>query len=189
MKDQYYHTQESVQEYIHLAEDVNGAELIEELKKHLPSSSKVLEIGTGPGSDWEILSKDYEVTGSDYSQEFLKYLKLTFLEGKFILLNAVTLDVEETFNGIYSNKVLQHLNDEELKSSIIRQATILEPGGIICHSFWKGKGDEIFKGMLVNYQDEATLSNLFSEHFEMLLIQTYKEFEDGDSILLIAKKK
>jgi len=71
MKGEYYKTKESVEEYIKLAKDVNGKQLIEKFKQILPSNSTVLEIGSGPGTDWEILNKFYDVTGSDNSNVFL----------------------------------------------------------------------------------------------------------------------
>tara|TARA_R110002124_G_scaffold2112_2_gene13976 strand:- start:10244 stop:10480 length:237 start_codon:yes stop_codon:yes gene_type:complete len=74
MKGDYYKTKESVVEYIQLAKDVNGKELIEKLELVLPSQSSLLEIGSGPGTDWEILDKPYKVVGSDNSNEFLKHL-------------------------------------------------------------------------------------------------------------------
>ena len=45
--------------------------------KHLTSKATVLEIGSGPGKDLEILSKnpDYKVIGSDNSEEFISYLQ------------------------------------------------------------------------------------------------------------------
>lgn len=189
MEGDYYKTKESVKEYIHLAKDVNGAELIDKLLKILPAKSEVLEIGSGPGTDWGILSRSYQVTGSDNSAEFLNHLKTANPEGEFLELDAVTLDIDRQFDGIYSNKVLHHLNDDELAKSIVSQDQILKPGGIICHSFWKGKGSEIFKGLFVNYHNERSLKTVFSRNFEILAIDSYKEFEDGDSLLLLAKKK
>jgi hypothetical protein len=85
--------------------------------------------------------------------------------------------------------VLHHLRDDELAASIKRQYEILMPQGIICHSFWKGEGSEIFKGLFVNYHNEADLKEFHQEHFDILTIESYKEFEDGDSLLLIGKKK
>ncbi len=189
MSTNYYKTKESVEEYIHLAKDVNGGELIKKLKKYLPSNSTLLEIGSGPGTDWNILNEDYQVTGSDNSKEFLSHLKSSNPKGQFIELDAITLNTHETFDGIYSNKVLHHLEDDELQSSIKRQFEILSTNGIICHSFWKGEGSEVFKGMFVNYHTEAELRELFEPNFDILLLESYAEFEEGDSLLLIAKKK
>ncbi len=189
MNNNYYKTKESVEEYINLAKDVNGLQLIKKLNIFLQQNSSLLEIGSGPGTDFQILKRDYKVIGSDYSNEFLSRLVKNNNKDEFLNLNAITLKTEKKFDGIYSNKVLQHLTNGELRKSIIRQVDILKPKGIICHSFWKGEGDEIFKGLLVNYQTDGSLRNLFGDYFEILLLEEYKEFEDGDSILLIGKKK
>lgn len=189
MRGNYYKNKESVEEYIKLAKDVNGGPLIEKLKNYLLPNSLLLEIGSGPGTDFQILKNDYKVVGSDYSTEFLSRLISDHPKDEFLNLDAITLTTNKKFDGIYSNKVLQHLTDEELRKSIKRQAAILPSHGIICHSFWEGEGDEIFKGLLVNYQSEKSLSNLFETHFDILLLEAYKEFEVGDSLLLIGKKK
>lgn len=189
MKGEYYKTKDSVEEYIKLAKDVNGGALIEELKKYLPSDSTLLEIGSGPGTDWNILNKDYRVVGSDNSKEFLYHLNSKFADGDFLELDAITLKTEEKYDGIYSNKVMHHLKDNELKDSIRRQYDILNSNGIICHSFWKGEGSEIFKGLFVNYHTENALKTFFDACFEILLLKSYAEFEEGDSLLLIGKKK
>lgn len=189
MNGEYYKTKESVEEYIDLAKDVNGAELIEELKQVLPLQSNLLELGSGPGTDWAILNEFYSVTGSDNSSEFLKHLIEKHPSGKFLNLDAITIKSNQTFDGIYSNKVLHHLRDNELAESIKRQSEILNVNGVICHSFWKGNGFEIFKGLYVNYHDEQGIRSLFKDYFDILSIVSYQEFEEGDSILLMAKKK
>ncbi|MDN3643276.1 class I SAM-dependent methyltransferase [Lutimonas halocynthiae] len=189
MTKKYYKTKESVEEYISLAKDVNGAELIEKLKDFLPSESSLLEIGTGPGTDWNILKDDYEVVGSDNSPEFLKHLNANHPNGTFLELDAITLKTNQNFDGIYSNKVMHHLKDSELVEAVKRQNDVLNPHGIICHSFWRGEGSEIFKGLFVNYHTEQSLKHFFAEQFEILMIEFYDEFEEADSLLLIAKKR
>jgi len=189
MEEEYYKTKESVEEYIRLADGFNGKQLIEKLKLVLPEGSSVLEIGSGPGTDWKILNESYNVTGSDYSSDFLNHLFRDIPDGQFLELDAITLIIDRKFDGIYSNKVLHHLRDDELAASIKRQHEILLPHGIICHSFWKGEGSEIFKGLFVNYHSVADLKEFHQEHFDVLTIESYKEFEDGDSLLFIGKKK
>lgn len=189
MNNNYYKTKESVEEYTKLAKDANGGQLIEKLNNYLPSNSLLLEIGSGPGTDFQLLKKNYRVVGSDYSTEFLSRLIATNKNDEFLHLDAITLITDKKFEGIYSNKVLQHLNDDELKRSILRQVDLLNTNGIVCHSFWKGEGDEVFKGLLVNYQTEESLRILFEDNFEILLLQEYKEFESEDSLLLIGKRK
>ncbi|WP_190808801.1 trans-aconitate 2-methyltransferase [Flagellimonas sp. S3867] len=189
MDDNYYRTKASVEEYIKLAKGVDGVELIQKLNNYLPSNALLLEIGSGPGTDFQLLKKDYRVVGSDYSTQFLNRLINTNINDEFLHLDAITLRTDKKFDGIYSNKVLQHLTDEELRKSITRQVNVLNSDGIICHSFWKGEGDEVFKGLLVNYQTDESLRTLFQADFEILLLEAYKEFEDGDSLVLIGKKK
>lgn len=189
MENRYYHTEESVNEYINLAKDVNGKELIDEFDAFLDDGMSLLEIGSGPGSDYELLSEKYSVVGSDNSKEFIRHLKSKYGEDHFWELDAVSLDTSQKFDGIYSNKVLHHLTDDELVASISRQYDILQDDGVVCHSFWKGEGDEEFKGMYVNYHTMDELKVLFSTHFDTLLLKEYAEFEDGDSVLFIGKKR
>lgn len=91
---------------------MNGKLLIEQLKQLLPSQSSLLEIGSGPGSDWEILQAFYKVTGS-----------------------------------------------------------------------------EIFKGLFVNYHTVASQTKAYQNHFEILSIEAYNEFDVNDSLLMFARKK
>jgi hypothetical protein len=189
MTGDYYKTKESVKEYIRLAKGVNGGELIKKLKNFLPLNSTLLEIGTGPGTDWNILNVDYEVLGSDNSPEFLNHLISAYPKGRFMELDAITIGSDEKFDGIYSNKVMHHLKDIELHKSIIRQFDVLNANGIICHSFWKGEDSEFFKGLFVSYHSKSSLNSFFGSSFEILLIEEYAEFEKGDSLLLIGKKK
>lgn len=189
MESGYYKTKESVEEYIRLAKDVNGRQLIEKLERALAPKSTLLEIGSGPGTDWRILNRFYHVTGSDNSIEFLNHLRSENPNGKFLELDAITLQTNKKFDGIYSNKVLHHLNDHELVDSIKRQYEVLNTQGVICHSFWKGEGSEIFKGLFVKYHTEKSLKEVFGKHFRILSIESYAEFEQGDSLLLLSIKK
>jgi len=84
---------------------------------------------------------------------------------------------------------MHHLKDDELITSIKRQNEILNPNGIICHSFWKGEGSEVFKGLFVNYHSISMLTKVYQEYFEILSIEGYKEFDENDSLLLFARKK
>ncbi|MGB5355169.1 MAG: class I SAM-dependent methyltransferase [Eudoraea sp.] len=188
MEGDYYKTKETVKEYIRLAKDVDGGELINKLKEHLPSNTNVLEIGTGPGKDFLILKEFYTVIGSDNSTEFLRHLIDSNPQEEFLELDAISLKTDKKFDGIYSNKVLHHLKNEELMDSIKRQTEVLTSKGIICHSFWNGEGSEVFKGLFVNYHSEMALKGFFDPYFEILLLETYAEFEEADSILLIGKK-
>ena len=188
MAEDFYSTKEKVAAYIQAAKDVNSAGLIVKLKDHLPVNASLLELGSGPGTDWKLLSETYQVTGSDFSEEFVKHLKLVNPKGQFLKIDASHIQAPSKFDGIYSNKVLHHLTDVQLEQSILSQYETLHNAGILCHSFWKGTGTEDFNGMFVNYHNEENLRAQFSKQFDILLLESYQEFDEGDSLLLIAKK-
>jgi len=185
----YYHSKESVDEYIKMAQGHDGKAIIEKMNEYLPPGAQLLEIGSGPGTDWQILNENYRVVGSDLSQEFLKRLRANNPQGEFLELDAEKLQTHLLFDAIYSNKVLHHLEDEALQKSVLRQYEILNQGGIICHSFWHGKDSEIYNDLFVNYHTDQGIITLFENHFDHLLIWYYKEFEKGDSFLYIGRKK
>jgi SAM-dependent methyltransferase len=187
MNDNYYNTREKVEEYIRQAEGFSGQEIIDTLDTYLSEDSKILELGSGPGTDFGILCKQYDVVGSDLSDKFLNVLREKFPRKEFLQLDAVRINTNLKFDCIYSNKVLHHLSDNDLKKSISAQFKVLNPNGIVCHSFWKGEGDEVFKGMLVNYQTKESLIKLFQKKFEILVLEDYAEFEENDSVFVIAR--
>ena len=188
----YYEQEKNVEVYIEMAKGYDGRELITELKKYLPRNSSVLEIGMGPGTDLLILEKYYKdqghVTGSDYSKIFIDRYRKQHPDSDLIVLNAITLKTDQKFQGLYSNKVLIHLTREELKQSIKRQADILEPEGIICHSFWCGDKEENYDGLLFIYYTENQIQKLFEDSFDIIKIEKYQEMEPDDSLFIIARK-
>jgi len=187
--NKYYHTEEAVEEYIKMARGHDGRKIITKMKDFLPTGSHVLEIGSGPGTDWKLLSEYFQVIGSDQSKVFLNHLKTSNPEGEFHELDAASLQIERKFDGIYSNKVLHHLEDHALEESVKRQYEILLPGGVVCHTFWHGQDSEVFNEMFVNYHTDEGISLLFGAYFDPLLIKFYKEFDPRDSFLYIGKKK
>lgn len=189
MKSDYYKNEETVNEYIKLAKNVDSQQLIKKLIPFLSKDVKILELGSGPGTDWNILSHHFNVVGSDYSPIFINKLKKKFPQGEFLEIDAIEMNTNQTFDGIYSNKVLHHLSNQELIESINNQLKVPKPNGVICHSFWKGDGEETFKGMYVNYHQMKDLKNLFSPSYKILLLEEYEEFEPKDSIILIATVK
>ena len=185
----FYHTEESVDQYITLAEGYDGAELIAELRKHLPEGSLVLELGMGAGKDLDILLKTYKATGSDLSAVFVERYRKIQPNADLLVLDAVSLTTTRTFDAIYSNKVLHHLTDEGLVQSVQRQTQVLNDVGIVCHSFWNGEGDSAEGGLLHNYHTVNEIEEVFTNSFHILHLGTYKEMEPDDSILLIGRKK
>ncbi|MEH6452322.1 MAG: methyltransferase domain-containing protein [Psychromonas sp.] len=114
--------------------------------------------------------------------------KVRHPEVTFMQLNAVDLPFENKLDCIYSNKVLHHLSEYELRKSLLRQVELLNDNGIIAHSFWLGEGFEEMEGLLFNYYSKQQIIALLSEYFEVIDCLAYQEFETGDSLFIIAKK-
>ena len=185
----FFDTEKGVKEYIKMAEGFDGAELIRILRNFLSDGSSVLELGMGPGKDLDLLQKYYSVTGSDNSTIFLEKYKKKNPKVEVLSLNAVTLKTERKFDGIYSNKVLHHLTTDDLKISIKKQKDILNPNGILFHSFWKGSKTEKIEGLLFVYYELKDLRKIFESDFEILVLETYKEMEKDDSVYAVLRRK
>lgn len=185
----FFDTEDGVNEYLEMAKGHDGRDLIEKLSSHLPPGSTVLELGMGPGHDLEILSENFRVTGSDTSSLFLDRYRTKDPDADLMLLDAVTLKTDRTFDCIYSNKVLQHLQRDDLVKSVPRQAALLEDGGLLAHSVWYGDKVENFSGLHFQFYLEAEIEEIFGELFEIVLMERYEEMEPGDSIFFAARKK
>ena len=171
-----------------MAEGYDGRELIETLKKHLQPGLKVLELGMGPGKDFDILKKNYEVTGSDKSRIFLERYKKKNKEADLLQLDAINIETDRKFHCIYSNKVLHHLTKDELNLSLKRQEEILLRNGILFHTFWEGKNEEEYHGLRFVYYSIDELTKIFERNLEIIEIKKYKEMKNDDSIYVIARK-
>lgn len=185
----YYNEGKNVRQYIQMAEGYDGEFIISRLKEYLPAGKTILELGMGPGKDLEILQRFYTVTGSDFSQVFVDLFRQEHPDADLVLLDAVTLDIDRTFDAIYSNKVLYHLTSEQLLQSLMRQWEILEPAGIACHSFWRGQGEETQHGLYFKYYQRDELIRNIPDRFKVLTAELYAEMEVDDSILLILQKR
>ncbi len=188
-KEFFYNSRKNVEDYIRMAKPYNGKELIHKLKKHLKPGSEILELGTGPGKDMDILLKNYAVTGSDLSPVFLEIYRKRKPEANLMVLDAHRLDIAESFDCIYSNKVLHHLSKTELRESLRKQVKILNPGGLVMHSFWEGGREDILSGLRFVYYRLEDLKDIFSRYFDLIAIEAYEEELPGDSVWVLGRRK
>ena len=176
-----YDSPEGVQRYIAMAEGFDGAEHVASLRAVLPALSEVLELGSGPGKDIALLGEHFRVTGSDRSKAFLERLDHPDL----LLLDAVDLATTRRFDAVYSNKVLQHLEPDELERSFRRQAELLRPGGVAIHTLWAGEGVEVHGDLRAWHHSLGGLEAALPPELEVVSCSPYAEMEDGDSLELV----
>ena len=182
-----YNDPKKVDEYEKMCDEYDGTEIYEVLSKNLKDNSSLLELGCGPGNDITYLKEHYSVTGSDLSDEFLKRCKERFEDLPFIKPDAVSIDTNETYDCLFSNKVLHHLTFEELGKSLNRQQSIIKRNGIFAHTFWIGDKEFTMEGMLFLFHNRKKLLELISKYFTIVDTFDYKEFEEGDSIFIVAQ--
>jgi len=183
----YYDDSKHVDEYIHMCDEYDGKNIYELLAKHLNKGSTLLELGSGPGLDIKNLKEYYKISGSDLSEEFLKRLKLKFPDIPFFNIDITNIDVKGRYDCIYSNKVLHHIDKDQLQTSLIQQKKHLTENGLIAHSFWIGEESMQMHGLLFTYYTKNAILELIQKNFEILETLSYTEFEDNDSLVVIAK--
>lgn len=184
----YFDKPEHVEKYIEMSKGYDGRELIKVLRNYLSENSKLLELGMGPGKDLLLLSKYYRVTGSDSSQVFVDRFRAQNPDIEAVTLDAVTLETDLGYDGIYSNKVLHHLHQDDLSRSFVRQSEILPPGGIAMHAFWYGDKEEFFDDLRFVYYKEETILDMVQDKFDILAVERYTEFDDDDSFFIVLKR-
>ena len=184
---EFYNDPLKVDEYEKMCDQYDGSELYKVLAHHLKDNTTLLELGSGPGNDINYLHKQYKVTGSDLSDEFLLRGKKRFSDVPFIKLDAVSIKTDDVFDCIFSNKVLHHLTLEKLEKSLKRQLDVIVKNGLCAHTFWLGDKEFTMEGMLFLFHNRERLIKMVSEYFTILEAYEYKEFEEDDSIFVIAQ--
>jgi len=175
--------------YIRMAEGYDGKPLIEALARYLPPGSWVLELGMGPGKDLLMLNEHYQTVGSDASAIFVERFRKLHPKLQVRQLDAITIDAEERYDAIYSNKALPHLSRDELRASFKRQAQVLESNGLALHSFWYGDEIAEHQGLRFVYYREDTLRGLYEPDFDVLESRRYTEMEMDDSLYVVLRRR
>ena len=124
---------------------------VEWLKSIIPTGSKILDLGCGPGLYTKRLSDaGYDVTGIDYSRRSIAYAKENDNKTKYIYQNYLDIDYTEAFDAItliYCDYAALNPNDRKMLLSKIHRA--LKPNGlfifdVFTESKYKGKCDHTY---------------------------------------------
>ncbi len=185
----FYKNASTAQQYIKMTADYDSHFFSTAALPHLKAGGTALELGTGPGNDLHWLKAHLKVTASDNSPFFMEHIKANHPEVDVLEISAEAIQTDKTFDAIISNKVLHHLKNDDLESSIKGQAAHLNDGGVTIHTFWWGAHEEEIMEMCFNYHQEQDLETAFGKHFELIKIERYTEIEENDSVLVVAKKK
>jgi len=184
----FYDNKDSAAKYIDMCDGYDAANELPQLFDALPQGARILEIGSGPGNDLALLKSRYDAVGSDNSDAFINHLEARFPDTTILKLNAETLATDQRFDAIYSNKVLHHLDDVGLKRSLLAQAKLLKPRGLVFHLIWRRIETipEDF-GMVFVERELSHMRTAMGPSFELLSSVEFGEFEAGDSLAILAR--
>jgi SAM-dependent methyltransferase len=118
---------------------------LDEFLKMLEPDAKILDAGCAYGRDAQyIFSKGYHtVQGIDLSAPFIERARHLVPEVEFAVRDVRdTGFLDASFDGIWSNATLLHLNDEDISRALKEFYRILKPNGILAVSFKKGEGTQ-----------------------------------------------
>lgn len=187
----YFMNKNNVDEYIKMCEGYDSSFINNKLMSYLEKGSSILELGMGKGDDFKELLEYYDVLESDNSSIFVDLYNKTHTK-KAILLDAVNIDIDQKFDCIYSNKVLQHLTKSDFIKSIDRQAKALNKDGIIFMTLWNGeyKEEMMFDDQIrFTYYQIQDIKQIVKDKFDIVNIELYDEMDKNDSLIVVLKPK
>ncbi|HEU5270638.1 MAG TPA: class I SAM-dependent methyltransferase [Jatrophihabitans sp.] len=106
----------------------------------LPPAGRVLEIGSGPGRDAaELESLGLRVRRTDAAPAFVERLRRDGHPAD--LLDVLTDELGDGYDGIWASAVLLHLGRDQLAAVLRRCRAAVRPGGVLGFSVKEGDGE------------------------------------------------
>ncbi len=113
---------------------------LRQLVEAVPPGATVLEIGSGPGRDADVLeSLGLVVRRTDATQAFIDLMAERGKQAD--LLNVVTDELGGPYDGVLAMGVLIHVDREQVDAVLRRIHDALKPGGAFLAAMRKGKGE------------------------------------------------
>lgn len=99
-----------------------------DIKKDIPSGSKILEAGCGTGQTLALLSERHETHGLDISRAALKLTRNSC--NNSVLGSIFTIPFKDnSFDLVYNSGVIEHFRDPDNVAAIREMARITKPSG------------------------------------------------------------
>jgi len=153
------------------------------------SSGKALDLGVGNGRNATyLLSKSFEVTGVDISEEGIKILKQKFPHHpklKLIIADVLSFETKEKFDLVCAIGLLHFLKFEDIKKLIFKMKGFTQNGGI---NVIASRMNQNYKQNLPHIFKHNELKEFYREN--AWEIKHYEEISKGYSQIatLIAQK-
>jgi predicted TPR repeat methyltransferase len=162
----------------------------------LPSSARILEVGSGPGRDADYIeAKGYRVDRTDASQTFVDHM--ISRGSKARLLNLLTDNLGKNYDMVFANAVLLHFDKADTEKVIHKVSAALKPGGYFVFSLKVGEGQEMTSRKLdsirfFRYWTKETVTDLLKmlgfDNVEIVIVHDRRGSERPDWLHITARK-
>jgi 2-polyprenyl-3-methyl-5-hydroxy-6-metoxy-1,4-benzoquinol methylase len=116
-------------------------QLIDESAALLPKGATVLEIGSGAGTEADVLSsRGLRVQRTDATLAFVEIVRATGHDAQH--LNVVTDDLGGPWDCVFANAVFLHLSREQFRVVLVKTSLSVRLNGLLVFTLKEGDGDE-----------------------------------------------
>lgn len=152
--------------------DLSDLPQIDRFLAELKPSSKILDIGCGPGEFTKyLLEKGFDVEGIDLSPEMVKIAKEKVPNGKFFQMDMRTLNYPVNFfDALLVAYSLIHIPSVDIYKTLEGFKKVLKPNGLVFIITQKGQPDQIVdeplrksEKMFINFFTKERIANFLNE--------------------------
>lgn len=103
------------------------------IQKYTQPKGKILDVGCGTGEPIArfLLEKGYQLTGIDASKKMIALCKKRFPEGKWLLADMRTLELQEQFHVVIVCHSFFHLPHDDQRTTLKLLATFVSQNGLL----------------------------------------------------------
>lgn len=164
------------------------------IQKHIPSEGKILDVGCGTGEPIArfLLEKSYKLTGVDASKKMIELCMKRFPDGKWLLADMRTLDLQEQFDAVIAWHSFFHLPHDDQRATLKLLATFVSQDGLLiftsgpeCGEVWSDNGGyDLYHASLSSEEYEQILT----DNGFKVLTHKINDPECGDATIWVAQK-
>jgi len=116
-------------------------QLIDEIAAMLPTGATVFEIGSGAGTEADVLeSRGLRVQRTDATRSFVEILRASGHDARVV--DVLTDDLGGPWDCVFANAVFLHLSRKQFRDVLVRTSLCVRRGGFLVFTLKEGDGDE-----------------------------------------------
>ncbi|WP_115712368.1 methyltransferase domain-containing protein [Legionella sainthelensi] len=165
------------------------------LQNHIPPEGKVLDVGCGTGEPIAqfLIKKGYKVTGIDASKKMIHLCKQRFPNGKWLLADMRTLNLQDKYHAVIAWHSFFHLPHDDQRMVLKSLSSLVEQDGLLLFTsgpeygeVWSDNGGHDLYHASLSAEEYTQI--LLDCHFKVL-IHKVRDPECGEATVWVAQKK